>query len=320
MTTGSDDGKKSMPLLKDSFAIPLATTVTTRTLVAAGFTITDFRRQPQHGEYFCEQVDAFGASIRYLFAICETGEPVEGDLSYIRRTAEKENRILVVVARQPGETWIGWDDFIAILGGAVPIWRALAGGYADILRIAAQNRLPPGLTGEAWQIFEDTVADGLEFIFGRRVRRMGGRRRGQRVSDMITLTPDDQILIVDTKASASAYDVGAPELRPLVEYVKSQKIRQRGRLDVSAAILVADKFKQDQQRLKELSGEFLSEVHVPLTFLEVEPLLKMISQLGQNPLARNTIRWSHIFCSGGPVLDSKFEQEYKAAIQETYPK
>ena len=50
--------------------------------------------------------------------------------------------------------------------------------------------------------------------------------------------------------------------------VKNQKIRQRGRLELSGAILVANQFKQGSERLNELNGEFLSEVGLPLAFLE----------------------------------------------------
>jgi hypothetical protein len=177
-----------------------------------------------------------------------------------------------------------------------------------------------GLSGEAWQIFEEAVADGLEFIFGRRVRRLGGRRRGRKTSDMITQTSDCKILIIDAKASSGNYDVGWPELRPLTEYVKNQKIRQRGRLELTAAVLVANHFEQDGERLNELNGEFISETNIPLTFLEVDTMLKIIEQMKQHPTIRNTLRWGRVFCSGGIVKPRLFEQELEAAIEETFPR
>jgi hypothetical protein len=306
------------PLSKASFSIQVGVQVATRTLVAAGFIISDFRRGPNHVEYVCERRDSFGIPIPYLIAICDTDEPVESDLTYARRAAQKENRVLVLVARIAGQGWLGWDDFIDTLGGAVPTWRALGREYVDIITVAAKNKKPQELSGEAWQIFEDAVADGLEFIFGHRVKRFGGHRRGQKISDMITRTPDDKILIVDTKASEKAYSVGGPEVRPLTEYVKKQKIRQKGRLDVSAALMVADQFEQDAERLQELSGEFLAETEIPLSFLEVSTLLGIIDALVNNPRARNIIRWAQIFCAGGMVLMEKFNDELSAAIRESH--
>ena len=49
---------------------------------------------------------------------------------------------------------------------------------------AAKNKTPTWMNGEAWTILDDLTGDGLEFLFGRRVRRFGGRRRGLRMSDM----------------------------------------------------------------------------------------------------------------------------------------
>lgn len=304
-------------LSKSSFEIDVGIKVATRTLVAAGFTINDFKRGPRHGEYFCERDDAFGVSIPYLIVICDTDEPDESNLSYARRGAQEENRVFVVVAHNAGDTWIGWDDFIDALGGAVPTWRALSHEYPSILNTASKNRLPSGLTGEAWQIFEDAVADGLEFIFGHRVKRLGGRKRGHKVSDMITRTPDDKILIVDAKASEAKYDVGGPELRPLGEYINKQKIRQKGRLEVSAAVIVAHQFEQASDRLQELSGSFLAETGLPLAFIEVRTILKMIDALGKSPRTRNIIRWAQIFCAGGLIAPQKFDKELSAAVRES---
>jgi len=305
-------------LSNSSFSVDVGVQVATRTLVAAGFIISDFSRGPNHVEYACERKDSFGIPIRYLIAICDTDEPVESDLAYARRAAQQENRVLVLVARTAGDSWLGWDDFIDTLGGAVPTWRALGREYVDIIRTAAKNKKAPELAGEAWQIFEDAVADGLEFIFGHRVKRFGGRRRGQKVCDMITRTPDDKILIVDTKASEKPYSVGGPELRPMREYVKKQKVRQKGRLEVSAALIVADQFEQDAERLQELSGEFLADTGIALSFLEVSTLIGIIDAMVNNARARNIIRWAQHFCAGGIVLTDKFDNELSAAIRESH--
>ena len=135
---------------------------------------------------------------------------------------------------------------------------------------------------------------------------------------MITRTPDDKIMIVDTKASASKFNIGGPELRPLIEYVRKQKIRQNGRLEVSAALIVADQFEQDSERLQELSGEFLAETGLPLSFLEVSTLLKIVAAMGKSPRARNIISWAQIFCSGGVVTPDKFNRELSAAVRESH--
>jgi hypothetical protein len=305
-------------LSESSFESNIGTSVVTRTLVASGFTITNFRRYPRYGEYVCERMDAFGMPIPYVIAVCGENEPNENEMEYARHVAEGEGKVFVVVARGAGAGWVRWDDFLEALGGAIPSWRALSEEYPNVLKTTSRNKIPIGLSGEAWKIFEDAVADGLEFIFGRRVRRLGGRRPGQIISDMITQTSDHKILIIDAKASSHNYDVGGPELRPLTEYVKNQKIRQRGRLELSAAVLVANQFEQDNERLNELNGAFLSDTSIPLAFLEVDTMLKIVEKMRQQPIQRNTLRWARIFCSGGLVKPRLFEQELKAAIEETF--
>jgi|GEM_PF-932164 hypothetical protein len=239
-------------------------------------------------------------------------------MEYARHVAKSEGKVFVVVDRRAGAGRVHWDDFLEALGGAIPTWRALSDEYPNVLKTTSMNKVPIGLSGEAWKIFEDAVADGLEFIFGRRVRRLGGRRPGQIISDMITQTPDHKVLIIDAKASSHNYNVGVAKLRPLTEYVKNQKIRQRGRHELSAAILVANQFEQDNERLNELNGTFLSDTGIPLAFLEVNTLLKIVEKMRQQPILRNTLRWARIFCSGGLVKGRLFEQELKAAIEETF--
>lgn len=311
-----NDKKNESQLIRSSFESDVQTSVATRTLVAAGFTITDFRR-PGHGEYICERSDVFGVPIPYVVAVYDQ-EPIEREIDYARRIAERDGRIFIPIAPSSSGSCIAWSDFLEMLGGAVPTWRALNESYQYILKTASKNEVPNGLTGEAWQIFEDATADGFEFLFGRRVRRLGGRKRGRRLGDMITQTSDSKILLIDAKASIHNYNVGGPELRPLIEYVKNQKIRQRGRLELSAAVLIADQFEQNFERLYELSGEFISETGVPLTFLEVDNFLRMIDQMKRQPTMRNTLCWARIFCTGGLIKRETFEQELRSAIEETY--
>jgi hypothetical protein len=314
-----NDGSGSSEL---TFGVPMEIQIMTRTLVAAGFVIRDFIRHPRHAEYICERTDLFGMRIPYVIAVFDEREPNNSEMEFAKHIAMEDGKIFVPIAQDTGETCIGWNDFLDSLGGAVPTWRALNDEYADILRKTSRNALPSNLrdTGEAWQIFEDAVADGLEFVFGRRVRRLGGRRRGRRVSDMIVQTPDGKILVIDAKASHQDYEVNGAGLRPLSEYVKNQKIRQLGRPEVSAAVLIANQFAQALTRLYELNGEFLSENGIPLTFLEVSTLLEMIQQMKKNPMLRNTLHWARIFCSGGLVESRKFEADLKAALDETYPR
>ena len=214
------------------------TNIAVRTLLAAGYTIVSTHRQPRHIEIRCERKDILGAIISYLIAITDVEELTTDEIEDVKRSAQALRSVLVVVSGISTDDSVSWDDFTEALGGAVPSWQALSPEYEDALIVAAKNERPAGETGEAWLIFEDLVGYGLEYVFGRRVRRLGGRKRGRTVSDMQAHTPQAQIEVVDAKAAGGdGFDVTWPALRALVEYVERQKVRQQGRL---AGVVVAD--------------------------------------------------------------------------------
>lgn len=307
-----------LPAVTDMDLTNVSTAIVSRTLVTAGFSITNSRRQPTHIEVHCERADMFGCVVRYLVVVCDGDDPPTSDLPNIARTAEELRRTLLVVCKLGGPTWISWQDFLDSLGGAVPSWRALGPEYRTILLDSANNRVPSGLTGEAWQILEDAVADGFEFILGNRVNRLGGKKRGRRVSDMVTQTPDRHVLILDTKASAAPFDATWDELRPLVEYTKTQIARQRGQFEVRGAILVAHDFKQQVDSLTKFSGDFLAEAGVPLTFVRAQQLAGLVATLGKEPVLRSSVSWPRMLCRGGFLSQSHVDTELEAARSERY--
>ena len=292
------------------------TQTATRTLIVAGYSIEGSRRHPRHIEILCKQTDILGASIPYLIAVTDLDELSEPEIDDIYHSAENQNRTPVIVTPISSERTISWEDFTEALGGAVPSWQALSPEYDQALVTAAKNQLPAGETeGEAWLIFEDLVGSGLEFIFGRRVRRLGGRLRGQPVSDMQAQMPTGDILVVDTKASTDGFNVTWSNLRPLVEYVKRQRVRQIGQVELFGALMSSSDFKQKDSRLLELCLEFGAEAKVPLSFIDANVLAATINLFREKPNVRNGIRWNQIF-KGGRISLSIIKTEMRAVDDE----
>jgi hypothetical protein len=302
--------------LVDSHRTEPKTDITVRTLLAAGYTVTGSHRQPRHIEILCHRTDILGATIPYLIAVADADELTLDEIADIKRSAESQACVPVIIARLTGEHGISWDDFTEALGGAIPSWQALSPEYSDALITAASNQLPHGTSGEAWLLFEDLVAYGLEFIFGRRVRRLGGRTRGRTVSDMQAQTPQEKVFVVDAKAAGGkGFDVTWPALRALVEYVLRQRNRQRGHLDVSGALVLSSKFQQPDERLQELSNQFLGEAGVPVSFMEANVLSEIVNALRDRSDLRNAIRWSSIL-TGGRIKLGSFSRDLTAAQTE----
>lgn len=292
------------------------TQTATRTLIVAGYSIEGSHRQPRHIEILCKQTDVLGASIPYLIAVTDLDELSEPEIDDIYHSAANQNRIPVIVTPIPSERTISWEDFTEALGGAVPSWQALSPEYDQALVTAAKNQLPAGETeGEAWLIFEDLVGFGLEFIFGRRVRRLGGRLRGRPVSDIQAQMPTGDVLVIDTKASADGFNATWSELRSLVEYVKRQRVRQIGQVELFGALMSSSDFKQKDSRLLELSLEFSTEAKVPLSFIDANVLAATINLFREKPNVRNGIRWKQIF-KGGRISLSIIETEMRAVDAE----
>ena len=303
-------------MVDDSHMTLPQTHIAIRTLIVAGYSIEGSHRQPRHIEIPCQRTDILGASIPYLIAVTDSDEFSKEEIYDILLSALNQRRIPVIVAPIPSERTISWEDFIEALGGAVPSWQALSPEYDKALVTAAKNKLPDGVTGgEAWLIFEDLVGHGLEFIFGRRVRRLGGRVRGRPVSDMQAQMPKGHVLVVDAKASADGFDVTWSELRPLVEYVKRQRVRQCGQVELFGALISSSKFKQDDARLLELCLDFLAEAQVPLSFIDTDVLVETINLFRKRPDVRNGIRWNQIF-KGGRIRLSIIEKELQAVDDE----
>lgn len=292
----------------------------TRTLTAAGYEITNARRQPYGLEIQCSKRDLLGVTVPYIIAFWDSDRPSAPMDNQIRREGARKARLVLSVAKEPGLEWLGWAEFLEALGGAVPTWRALTAEFPEILKTASKNRLPAGLSGEPWRIFEETVADGLEFMLGRRVRRLGGARRASRVGDIIAMTADESVFVVDAKASEGAYDASWPNLRPLVEYVRVQEQRQRGHVAVRGAVLVARQFEQANRRLAELSAEFLTETRTTLTFLETATLAKAVAAVAANPGVRNAVLWSRLLSRPGILTLAQITQGIRAAEAERYPR
>lgn len=283
--------------------------VLVRTLLAAGYRIQDAVRQPLHAELIALSYDELGVDIPYVFAVTDEDTFTQDQLNELRAVATDQRQHLVLIAASQSEGIFSLDGLLARLGGAIPTWRALSSDYVPRLQRLSENQLPSGLTGEAWQLFEEAAADGLEFLFGLRVNRLGSKNRGARVPDGVCRTPDGAILLVDAKAARYGFDATNENLRALKEYATQQVAVQRGQSALSACLIVSSTFQQPPDRLAAIGSEFLADTGVPLGFLCSATLGRMIDLIRPSVRFRNSIRWRRIFCVPGLIDTSVLERE-----------
>jgi len=290
----------------------------TRTLLANGYAISGVERSPRYIELACERSDNLGARCRFLIVATDEDRLTQTEIETVEYTARRDGRAVVLVGREATDVQLAWEDFLDALGGGVPAWRALADFYGEWLVETALNQVPRGQSGEAWRLFEDLIADGLGFVFGRRVVRLGARKRGQAVSDLVAQLPTSELLVVDGKASSDGFDAAKGSLRALIEYTKRQRDRQQGQFQVLAALVLSSSFRQDDDALAEVARWFLGEARVPLAFMDAPLLVELVRRVRGEPHLRNALRW-HQLLTGGRVTQRAIDAELRSAVEERYP-
>lgn len=290
-----------------------------RTLRAAGYVITDSTRTDQYVAFTCERTSLLRAKLRFVVAISYSSDFSDGAEARLAGLARDSGGVLVRVAVEApvANDTVPWAEFLDVLGGAIPSWRALSREFRDALIASSQGTLPAGHSGEAWRLFEDLVADGLEFMLGRRVRRLGARRRGEDLPDMLACTPDDLLLVVDAKSTASTDGFDGRDLRALREYCQRQKVVQRGADVVHGAIVVAPMFRQDADGLLQANREFYAETQLAVSYLSAKTLAETVDFVRGNVELRAAVAWKRVF-AGGLVSIGAIRQEFDAVRGRRY--
>lgn len=279
--------------------------VANRTLRAAGYVITDSTRTDQYVAFTCERTSLLRAKLRFVIAISYSSDFSEGSEARLAGLARDSGGVLVRVAVGPptDQETVPWSEFLDVLGGAIPSWRALSKDFRDALLASSKGNLPAGQSGEAWRVFEELVADGLEFVLGRRVRRLGARRRGEDVPDMLASTPDDLILVVDAKSTGSEDGFDGRDLRALREYCQRQKAAQRGADLVHGAIVVAPMFRQDRDGLFQANREFYGETQLAVSYVAATTLADTVDLVSGQVELRAAVPWKRVFAGGLVSID-----------------
>ena len=270
-----------------------------RTLIGSGFQIAKSVRKPSYLVFHAYRRDEFGVRWHYLFAYSGSRKLSEGDLAGLRSIASTEGASLIVIGEAGGVNdqvpTLSPEDFTARLGGAIPSFLPLEPGYADQLKKLGRNELPPGLAGQADNLFEAYVHAGLEFLLQERVVRYGQDRRFEVVPDGLVMGQGPFILLYDCKAAKKGYHISRDSIRQFADYVKSFHQRYEkytGRLH--AFLLISGEF-QSEGTLEARSRELYAECKVPLVFLAAGEMGKIVTMMADRPAYRQSIDWQSIF-------------------------
>lgn len=275
-----------------------------RTLISAGFVVTNFSRKPSYIAFHAFRSDELGVKTKYLIAFAGQNKFSQTDFTALRKSAKYRSESLVIIGEIEAQVdedvpVILPDTFLQRLGGAVSSYLPLEPFYHKHLEILGRNRLPEGLTGKADDLFEQYVYVGLLFLLQQRVVRYGQDRLFESLPDGIALG-GNILLLYDCKAADEGYEISSNSMRQFADYVNTFHGRYQNYVGRVNSFLVISGFFQRPDTLDDRSRELISTCGVPLSFLTAKDMGNIIKSLVENPVFRQTIDWKRFF-SGGLV-------------------
>ncbi len=290
-----------------------------RTLLSAGFVVTNFSRKPSYIAFHAFRSDEFGVRTRYLLAFNNGGNFTQTDFDALRKSAKynSESLVIVGIVDKPDADdtpIISPETFLKRLGGAVSSYLPLEPFYSEHLEKLGRNELPAGLTGKADDLFEEYVHVGLQFLLRHRVIRYGQERLFEKLPDGIALG-GNILLLYDCKAAGKGYEISSISMRQFVDYVNAFHRRYQNYVGRINSFLVISGYFQHPNSLDDRSRELIAECGVPLSFLNAKDMGDIIKMFVENPVYRQSLDWRRIF-SGGVVRPAAALEDLRARYKD----
>lgn len=270
-----------------------------RTLMACRFQLVSGTRKPSYMLLEMERYDEFGHKSPYMFAQCER-KLSESEILGLKSIAETKGVPLVIIGEIDGNNrgvvCISESRLFGKLGGAIQSFLPLEPDYGDHLTVLGRNALPDGLLGEADDLFEIYVQQGLEFLLQERVVRYGQERNFEVVPDGL-ITSNSFVFLYDCKAAKDGYAFGRDSIRQFSDYVKSFHQRYSAYAPRIHSFLVVSGFFKSPDTLNDRSQELYAECQVPLACLTSDEMKLIVELFTAQPTFRRSVDWKKIFSS-----------------------
>jgi hypothetical protein len=237
-----------------------------RTLLAAGFEVTNVERKPNYLVSTLVRADEFGIRMKYILAYSGDQSISSADVEGLKKLSAHEGGSLVVVTSSANcandVVILTKGELFAKFGGLISSTFPLEPEYGSQLIVLSRNRLPPGLKGAPDDLFEAYVHAGLQFLLRGRVLRYGQDRRFEAVSDGLALS--SPLMLYDAKASDQCYEFSLTAIRQFADYVTQFHRRYESYVGRLYSFIVVSYEFQDESILQTRSQELYAACGVPL--------------------------------------------------------
>jgi hypothetical protein len=292
-----------------------------RTLVGAGFTITNTTTKPNYFVAHASRSDEFGIASKYVFGYGTARLLSAADCATLSKLARESNASLVVAGETmatpvEGAFVITKEDLLAKLGGPVASLLPFEPEYSAQLCTLAKNQLPADMVGKADDLFEKYVHAGLQFLLRGRVLRYGQERRFEALADGVVLNSSAALMLYDCKAADPTYEITRNTIRQFADYTKDFRARYGRYLEEPHAFLVvAPEFQDDAAVLQNRSNELYAACRIPLVCMRANTLGSCVSLCVDHLLYRMAIDWKKVF-SPPLVKVQSLKQQLTARIKD----
>lgn len=277
-----------------------------RTLLGSRFQLVSGTRKPSYMLLEMQRFDEFGHKTTYFFAHCDK-KLVDSEVYGLKALAEGKSSSLVIIGEieEPTENvvCISENKLLGKLGGAIQSFLPLEEEYGERLVELGRNSLPAGLNGEADDLFEIYVQQGLEFLLQERVVRYGQGRNFEVVPDGI-IAASSFVVLYDCKAASGGYAFDRDSIRQFSDYANAFRDRYSAYAPKLHSFLVVSGYFKSPQTLAERSAELYSQCQVPLTCLTSDEMRKVIELFVVQPQFRRAIDWKRILASNIITFDT----------------
>ena len=254
--------------------------------------------------------DKLGAEIRYsiLFSEDKYETSIINILISIAKK-QKSNPILINDYINTAEcAFYTKEKFFDFFGGIINTGLILISNLTDILDRLGHNKLIDEINGEPNDLHEIYVSECLQFIMNSPTRRFGRERLFESLPDVVVLSKDGFMILIDSKSYADGFDFKSDDIKRFASYVIDFEKRYSqyfGR--IFSFTVISGHFNDSIDSLSNRSNDLYKLCNCKLSCIKSIELAKIVRLIQTKPELRGSINWQNIFSE--LIIETKMIQQ-----------
>ncbi len=277
------------------------------TLLTNGFHISKVERI-SIGNYLLDiyKFDRLGAKVNYCILFSEDSQESPVIETLISKSKRENSSPILISDYIESTKCLSYTNkkFYDFFGGVINTGLILIPSLPEILEDLGHNKLPENLEGNPDDLLEMYSKECLQFALSSPTRRYGKDRLFESLPDIVVLSKDKFMIVIDTKAYEKGYSIQSDDIKRFASYVEDFEDRYASYCGhVFTFLIVSGHFEDSGSSLKYRSDELYKLCHCKLSCIESKELAKIVQlvQLHQN--IKGSINWKNILCD--LIIDNK---------------